>query len=187
MAPGHEQDLKMGNVDFGTAGKLKKVAEIVLEKMGGALDANKEHVMQELRKKKEKARKIVKSVPVTDVEAFKKQMAFKRNLFASVQKELKEAYMALQAAAPVETLPDASGEVGALYKTALQLDSEFVYTTCVYVVFCHDDKIKAGKLIKGDKTRLQSTFGMLDEASKGMPEGTRIFEEEINALRASVK
>ena len=130
---------------------------------------------------------MVNSVPVTEIEAFKKQMAFKRNHFGSVQKELKLAYMALQEAAPVETLPDASGEVGALYKTALQLDSEFVHTTCVYVVFCHDDKIKAGKLNKAEKTTLQSTFGHLDEASKGMAEGTRIFEEEINALRASVK
>ena len=51
MAPCHEQDLKMGNFDFGTPGKLKEFAEIVLEKMGGVSDANKKRVMQELKKK----------------------------------------------------------------------------------------------------------------------------------------
>ena len=59
MAPCHEQDLKMGNFDFGTSGKLKEFAEIVLEKMRGVSDANKKRVVQELKKKIEKARKVV--------------------------------------------------------------------------------------------------------------------------------
>ena len=85
------------------------------------------------------------------------------------------------------TSPDASGQVALLHKTALELDFEYVYTTCVYIVFLHDDKIEGGKLSKAEKGTLEKTFQTLDEASKQIPKDTRIFREEISALRASCK
>ena len=187
MAPGHEQDLKIANFEFVSAEKLQEFAGMVSTRMGSVADDNAKRVATELQKKIEKARKVVNSVLVTDVEAFKAQMKVKKTHLGTCHKELKEAHIALKASAPEATSPDASGQVALLYKTALELDYEYVYTTCVYIVFIYDDKIEAGKLSKADKGTLGKTFQTLDEASKKMAEDTGIFREEISALRASCK
>ena len=187
MAPGHEQDLKIANFEFVSAEKLQEFAGMVSTRMGSVADDNAKRVATELQKKIEKARKVVNSVPVTDVEAFKAQMKLKQAHLGTCHRQLKEAHIALKASAPEATSPDASGQVALLYKTALELDYEYVYTTCVYIVFFHDDKIEAGKLNKAEKGTLEKTFQTLDEASKKMAKDTGIFREEISALRASCK
>ena len=187
MAPGHEQDLTIANVEFVSAEKLQEFAGMVSTRMASVADDNAKRVATELQKKIEKARKVVNSVYVTDVEAFKAQMKKKQAHLGNCHKQLKEAHIALKASAPEATSPDASGQVALLYKTALELDYEYVYTTCVYIVFIHDDKIEGGKLSKADKGTLEKTFQTLDEASKKMAKDTGIFREEVSALRASCK
>ena len=187
MAPGHEQDLKIADFEFVSAEKLQEFAGMVSTRMGSVADDNAKRVATELQKKIEKARKVVDSVYVTEVEAFKAQMKKKQAHLGNCHKQLKEAHIALKASAPEATSPDASGQVALLHKTALELDFEYVYTTCVYIVFLHDDKIEAGKLNKAEKGTLEKTFQTLDEASKNMAKDTGIFREEISALRASCK
>ena len=160
---------------------------MVSTRMGSVADDNAKRVATELQKKIDKARKVVDSVHVTDVEAFKAQMKKKQTHLGNCHKQLKEAHIALKASAPEATSPDASGQVALLYKTALELDYEYVYTTCVYIVFIYDDKIEGGKLSKADKGTLEKTFQTLDDVSKKMAEDTGIFREEISALRASCK
>ena len=187
MAPGHEQDLKIANFEFVSAEKLQEFAGMVSTRMGSVADDNAKRVATELQKKIDKARKVVDSVHVTDVEAFKAQMKKKQTHLGNCHKQLKEAHIALKASAPEATSPDASGQVALLHKTALELDYEYVYTTCVYIVFIYDDKIEGGKLSKADKGTLGQTFETLDDVSKKMAEDTGIFREEISALRASCK
>ena len=187
MAPGHEQDLKIANFEFVSAEKLQEFAGMVETRMGSVADDNAKRVATELQKKIEKARKVVDSVYVADVEAFKAQMKKKQAHLGNCHKQLKEAHIALKASAPEATSPDASGQVAFLYKTALELDYEYVYTTCVYIVFIYDDRIEGGKLSKADKGTLGQTFETLDDVSKKMAEGAGIFREEISALRASCK
>ena len=187
MAPGHEQDLKIADFEFVSAEKLQEFAGMVSTRMGSVADDNAKRVATELQKKIEKARNAVNSVLVTDVEAFKAEMKLKKTHLWTCHKELKEAHIALKASAPEATSPDASGQVALLYKTALELDYEYVYTTCVYIVFIYDDKIEGGKLSKADKGTLGKTFQTLDDVSKKMAEDTGIFREEISALRASCK
>ena len=187
MAPGHEQDLKIADFEFVSAEKLQEFAGMVSTRMVSVADDNAKRVATELQKKIEKARKAVNSVLVTDVEAFKAEMKLKKTHLWTCHKELKEAHIALKASAPEATSPDASGQVALLYKTALELDYEYVYTTCVYIVFIYDDKIEGGKLSKADKGTLEKTFQTLDDVSKKMAEDTGIFREEISALRASCK
>ena len=177
----------MRNFEFVSAEQLQEVAGMLSTRMRSVADDNATRVATELQKKIEQARKVLNSIPVTDIEAFKAEMKFNSRNRGTCHRQLREAHMALKASAPEATSPDASGQVAFLYKTALELDYEYVYTTCVYIVFIYDDKIEGGKLSKADKGTLGKTFQTLDDVSKKMAEDTGIFREEISALRASCK
>ena len=203
---------KMRNFEFVSAEQLQEVAGMLSTRMRSVADDNATRVATELQKKIEQARKVLNSIPVTDIEAFKAEMKFNSRNRGTCHRQLREAHMALKASAPEATSPDASGQVAFLYKTALELDYEYVYTTCVYIAFlykrareldydhkirrrarrcratclmlCHDDKIGAGYLSNANTGTLEKTFQTLDEASKKMAKDTGIFREEISQLRA---